>query len=261
MMMTADQASAAPEDGAAGSARVPMSDRLLPARRMTTARTARLAVAAVGALALVAALVTLVLGVLGIVPLLLPLLCLAVTAASVATLRLLVVRARRARVREAFAHAMSPVHHVQLSEPPTASAPPRPTSLFDAEATEARPLTPMQLRTAALAGARGPVSQDEIDPPTELVPVISAMPAGATAWAPVELPRPTYVDAAKAERQAPAPLDLPEAPRPSTKTPIKAAEAAARAVPPGDEADRITRSASPATGRINLDDVLQRRRA
>ena len=36
--------------------------------------------------------------------------------------------------------------------------------------------------------------------------------AGNTGWEPVEVPKPTYVEAAKADRPAPEPLDLPESP-------------------------------------------------
>ena len=272
MMMRADQASAGPEQRAAGTRPEPASARPPSRQRLLAPRPGRLTVATVGAVALVAALVTLVLGLVGIVPLLAPLVCVAVTAASVAILRALAVRARRARVEQAFTHAMSPVQNVEPVERPTAppeqsTGPQRATSLFDAEATSARPLTPMQLRTAALSSARPPESQESqqrqepLDAPTELVPVIGAIPAGATAWAPVELPRPTYVDAAKVERRTPAPLDLPEAPRPSTNTPIKTSEAAARAESTGEDVDTMTGSTGPATGRINLDDVLQRRRA
>jgi hypothetical protein len=88
---------------------------------------------------------------------------------------------------------------------------------------------------------------------------VAAAPAVTPDWAPVEVPRPTYVDAAKAERQAPAPLDLPEAPKPTSRTPIKASEAAARIAANDTVGDAA--EAAPATGRINLDDVLQRRRA
>ncbi len=251
-------------------------------RQSFTPRRGRLAVALAGVLCVVGTLVTLVLGAIGVVSLLVPLACLAGTVASVAVLRLLAVRARRDRVNRAFADAMAPVREPAPEEasrpapmvPARPTAPTRPTVLFDAEDTSERPLTAMEQRMAALAGAHGssvvqvrdagPAEAGRTVPPTE-AGVAVPMP-GSAAWAPVEVPRPTYVDAAKAERQAPAPLDLPEAPKAASKTPIKASEAAARvaagAAGTADAADAApAHDDAPATGRINLDDVLQRRRA
>ncbi|MGV0110331.1 MULTISPECIES: hypothetical protein [unclassified Arthrobacter] len=242
----------ADSDGAARSARVGLG----------SVHWGRLCVALVGALALLSVPVTLVLTVLGLVPVATPLIGVAVAAAAVVTLRTLALRSRRARVDRAFAEAMAPVRPDAAVTAPAASvvpAPRRPTALFDADETQVRVLTAMELRTAALAVAHGSTVVD-IRPEAEEAEG-SVLPENerttGAAWAPVELPRPTYVDAAKVERQAPAPLDLPEAPKPSSRTPIKAAEAAARsAEAPDPSADR-----APATGRINLDDVLQRRRA
>lgn len=223
----------------------------------------RIAVAAVGLVALVATLVTSVLALFGAVSLLLPLACIAVVAMAVAALRLLAVRGRQARVNRAFAHAMAPVREVAPERSaamlPAPAAPRRPTTLFDAQETATRPLTAMELRTAALAVAHGSSVVDVRDAAPTTATDAVLPPAGTTAWAPVEVPRPTYVDAAKAERQAPAPLDLPEAPKPSTKTPIKASEAAARVAEAADAG--AASGSAPVTGRINLDDVLQRRRA
>lgn len=223
----------------------------------------RIGVALVGLGALVAALVTLILGIAGVVSLVFPLVCVIVAAGAVVVLRLLAVRGRRALVDRAFAAAMGPVHDVAsesaVAAPPVVAAPKRPTALFDAEEASVQPLTAMEPRTAALAVVHGSSAVD-----VRRVRTDTAEPAGATVWAPVEVPRPTYVDAAKAERQAPAPLDLPEAPKPMSKTPIKASEAAARAAASTEQTedgeDAETGSV-PATGRINLDDVLQRRRA
>jgi hypothetical protein len=244
-----------------------------PAPRPFTPRWGRIGVALVGLLALCAALVTLVLGAVGVVSLLVPLACVGVAAVAVAVLRLLAVRSREARVNRAFADAMAPVRAPAPERtdvaPAVHSAPKRPTTLFNAEETAERPLTAMERRTAALAAAGSSVVDvRDQGVPTETTEVPeAAQPAGATAWAPVEVPRPTYVDAAKAERQAPAPLGLPEAPKPSTRTPIKTSEAAARVAAAADTAAESADSADasvgsdPATGRINLDDVLQRRRA
>lgn len=246
-----------------------------------TPRWGRISAALVGLVALAAALVTLVLGAFGIVSLLVPLACVAVAAGAVAMLRFLAIRGRAARVNRAFAAAMAPVRETAAApevpiEHAAPAAPRRPTSLFDAEETGARRPSPMELRTAALAVAHGSsvvdvraeslsVTGTEATDTTEATETSEATEtpgsAGSTAWAPVEVPRPTYVDAAKAERQAPAPLDLPEAPRPTTRTPIKASEAAARVAAEADDASDESASSAPSTGRINLDDVLQRRRA
>ncbi|MHA7285264.1 hypothetical protein ACX80I_03225 [Arthrobacter sp. MDT3-44] len=248
-----------------------------PSPKPFTPRWGRIAVALVGLLALCAALVTLVLGAVGIVSFLIPLACVGLAAAAVAVLRLLAVRSREARVNRAFADAMAPVRapapeRTDVAQP-VPSAPKRPTTLFNAEEAAERPLTAMERRTAALAGSSVVNVHDQTVPAegTDAAEASdatdAAQPAGATAWAPVEVPRPTYVDAAKAERQTPAPLDLPEAPKPSTRTPIKASEAAARVAAAADSAADSADStdapvgSDPATGRINLDDVLQRRRA
>jgi hypothetical protein len=243
-----------------------------------TPRWGRISAALVGLLALAAALVTLVLGAFGIVSLLVPLACVAVATGAVALLRFLAIRGRAARVNRAFAAAMAPVRETAAApevpiELVTPVAPRRPTSLFDAEESGARRLSPMELRTAALAVAHG---SSVVDVRAELLNATGTKTteatetseasetsgsAGSTAWAPVEVPRPTYVDAAKAERQAPAPLDLPEAPKPTTRTPIKASEAAARVAAEADDASDESANPAPSTGRINLDDVLQRRRA
>lgn len=265
MMMADQDPTRTPAPPTAGSACSSASAAGLQAvRKLATSRptprSVRLGVASTGALALVAALVTTVLGILNLVPFLLPLLCVLTAAAAVAVLRVLAIRSRHARVQRAFDHAMAPVlttaNPVHAHAPArVVAAPQRPTQLFDAESAGARPLSAMELRTAALAVARG--TADGTSAPAAATTQV--LPAGATAWVPVELPRPTYVDAAKAEREAPAPLDLPEAPRPTTRTPIKASEAAARSTTLEEEA--AASSAAPVTGRINLDDVLQRRRA
>ncbi|MEG9248940.1 hypothetical protein V6S67_12700 [Arthrobacter sp. Soc17.1.1.1] len=235
-------------------------------------RWGRIGVALVGLVALLTALVTLVPAAFGVVSLLLPVVSLAVAAAAVAVLRMLAVRARHARVEQAFLHAMAPVHEAEPAGLPVAlpaaapAAPRRPTSLFDAEETATRRLTPMELRTAALAVAHGSTAVDIRDASAQGAGAAAASGTGnaverpAPEWAPVDLPRPTYVDAAKAERQAPAPLDLPEAPKPTSRTPIKASEAAAR-IAATDDTAHVAADVTPATGRINLDDVLQRRRA
>lgn len=168
--------------------------------------------------------------------------------------------------------------------PAAAVSPRRAPVLFDAEEERRRPLAPMDRRRESLAGvptetpvkapdttaSSAPVpppgtGQDAASPiPSEdhAVPTIETIetdgrdvePAGATAWAPVSVPRPTYVDAVRAEREAPAPLDLPEAP--SSATPLKAGESARAAEASPEQSPEL-----PLPERIDLDDVLQRRRA
>lgn len=235
-----------------------------------TPRWGRIALALLGLMALLAAFITLVLGAFRVVSLGVPVLCLVVGVASVVGLRLLVVRSRRARVDQAFAAAMAPTHAADpepgtaaITAPVPAAASHHSTVLFDADDAartgdstgdaEPRPLTAMELRTAALAVAHGSSAVDvpanlrdgdDADPaaPVELIAAGRSgsaqpgSPAGATAWVPVEVPRPTYVDAARVDRSAPAPLELPDAPRPSSSTPIKTAEAAARRTAGSDAA-------------------------
>ncbi|WP_323959050.1 hypothetical protein GC088_10900 [Arthrobacter sp. JZ12] len=208
-------------------------------------RWGRLGIAAAGAVAMLAALVTSVLAVVGLVPSVVPVLALLAAIACVAVLRFLAVRGRR-RVsvpeRTAASSSSAPAQ-------PEVSKPQRPTALFNAEEAagegkaaddDAVPVDPAppaftaaELRAAALA-----VAAEAGD---------KSIGTG-TPWQPVEVPKPTYVEAPKAERQEPAPLDLPEAPKPQAKTPLKNS-----AVAPKVEA-----SSAP---RLNLDEVLQRRRA
>lgn len=251
----ATQASTGSDDGFHAEPGTPALAYRPAVRSLAKVHAGRLVVASVAALLLVAASVTFVLGIFNIVPLLVPLGCFLLGAASIALLRTLAVRSRRARVQRAFADAMAPV---RWTEPSPISIPPiipqRPTHLFDADASITRPPTAMERRTASLAATRSFSTKDAAVART-------GSPAGSTAWVPVDVPRPTYIDAAKAERGAPAPLDLPEAPRPASRMPIKTAEAAARALPADEEKSVTPDSTAPATGRINLDDVLQRRRA
>ena len=79
---------------------------------------------------------------------------------------ILAVRDRRDRVNRAVADAMAPARDSAPAQPSApaaesspAAAPKRPTVLFDAEETPVRPLTAMERRTAALAGAHGSSSE------------------------------------------------------------------------------------------------------
>lgn len=233
----------------------------------------RTAVALVGATALLAAVVCIPLAVLSVVPGILPGVAFLVFLLAVAGLRVLAIRDRRRMVEAAFADAMS-----ARSDVPRTSAiqpPRRETNLFDAEtsgpvdngtpaATRTVPaasnLTATELRRAALAVAAGANPSVVGSPASDAEPAHQAPQTVGTPWQPVEVPKPMYVAAAKAERQAPAPLELPETPKAQAKTSLKQG-----ATPPAiDGADQSSVSgptAHPTTGRMNLDDVLQRRRA
>lgn len=122
------------------------------------------------------------------------------------------------------------------------------TTVFDAEATsrEAARLSAVELRQAALAvaiAAGDKSAQNTKDS------------KGGASWQPVEVPKPTYVAAAKAPRPAPEPLDLPEAPKPVGKPVLK------QNVEQAEVAAAVVASAKGHSALSNLDDVLQRRRA
>lgn len=185
----------------------------------------------------------------------LPLTCVAITIAGLVLLRYLAVRDRKAKVNAAFRAAMSapqrrPVPAGASATDPTPAAKPE-SRLFDAEAHHQpapKPLTAVELREAALAVA---VAAGDVSAKAPSVPV----PAETT-WEPVDVPKPVYVEAAKAERPAPAPLDLPEAPKAAGKPSLKQGTPAA--APEAAPARPLTKAQSALS---NLDDVLQRRRA
>ncbi|WP_432244850.1 hypothetical protein ACRB8A_13315 [Arthrobacter sp. G.S.26] len=215
-------------------------------------RYGRTALALGGLLALLTAFVSGVLLPFGVGSPALPLSCLALTVLAAVVLRRLALRDRAARVEAAFRDAMGPAPHraEPASRPATPDAGPAPREdpPFDAEADSGatKPLTAAELREAALAVAVAAGDASAIIAP--------AGPAN-TPWEPVEVPKPVYVEAAKAERPAPAPLELPEAPKAAGKPSLRqGAEAQASAADAAQPA-----KAQGALG--NLDDVLQRRRA
>ncbi|MCZ2404353.1 hypothetical protein IV498_14490 [Paenarthrobacter sp. Z7-10] len=251
----------------------------------------RSAAALIGALALLTAVVGGVLALLGLVPATVPLAAVVVFAGCIVLLRTLAVRARRARINDAFRAAMGANHTAPV--PPTAPGPrstskdgaakPSPKAdkravpVFDGEAGSAsagsrnapssdlKPFTAVELRRAALQEAEGK-SQSAVVAETDFVPE-------PPTWEPVELPKPSYVASARAERPAPLPLNLPQAPKASGKTSIKATEAAVVISQCADNAAgeisatpdvgtvAVAASAKSGHGLTNLDDVLQRRRA
>ena len=214
-------------------------------------RYGRTAIALAGLLSLLTAFVSAVLLAFGLGGPALPLACAGLTVASVVLLRRLAVRDRKAKVNAAFRSAMD----APAARPAPAQVPPKPQAapvrpespLFDAEAgrPKVKPLTAVELREAALAVA---VAAGDTS-------AMQAVPS--TTWDPVEVPKPVYVEAAKAERPAPEPLELPEAPKATGKPSLKQGAAGVPAAPAA-EAQQLTKAQSALS---NLDDVLQRRRA
>jgi hypothetical protein len=213
-------------------------------------RYGRTALALVGLVSLLTAFVSAVLLAFGLGAPALPLACTALTVASVVLLRWLAVRDRKAKVDAAFRSAMTAPAPQPVARQVPAKPEPTParteSPLFDAEADKPKikPLTAVELREAALAVA---VAAGDT----------SAVQAAPSTWDPVEVPKPVYVEAAKAERPAPEPLALPEAPKATGKPSLKQG---ATAVPanPAPEAQQLSKAQSALS---NLDDVLQRRRA
>lgn len=244
------------QDGSEEEETVPMENpgqqdlSVNPVRRPRI-KAGRASLALLGAVSLVAVPVTAVLTLFSVVAPSAPLLCLFVTAACVAVLRQLAKRDRLRRVERAFQDAMaspaSPVRDVAVERP--LSSPSEPFDGSPAEPvkeTEEPPLTAAELRLAALAVAR------EIGD--------SEAGSGET-WEPVDVPKPLYVDAPRAERPAPEPLDLPEAPKPEGKPIIKDAlkPDLAQAVQAG--AANVAVVGQGQSALRNLDAILQRRRA
>jgi hypothetical protein len=184
--------------------------------------------------------------------------------AAVVLLRRLAVRDRRRKMKAAFADAMgapAPRRYAAPDAAPTAEETvPRESTLFDAEAAapKPKPLTAVELREAALAVALA--AGDHSGQAAKAQEPAAPGSDETTSWEPVEVPKPTYVEAAKAERPAPEPLDLPEAPKSAGKPSLKQGSAAAPAVAsPNAGQPRPQTKAQSALS--NLDDVLQRRRA
>lgn len=209
-----------------------------------TIRYARLTLALAGLALLVTAVVSGVLLTFGTGSVWLPLVSLVGAVLAVVTLRKLALRdLRERRARRAAQAAPIPTPARYLPKEPAVEA--KETTVFDAEATsrEAARLSAVELRQAALAVAVAAGDK-------------SAQAAGdskGSSWEPVAVPKPTYVEAAKAPRPAPEPLDLPEAPKPVGKPVLKQGAEQAEAA--------ATVSAKGQSALSNLDDVLQRRRA
>ncbi len=242
-------------------------------------RWGRLGVALAGAAAIPVAGVTLVLALVSVVSFWWPVAAVLVAGGAVAVLRSLAVRDRRARVNAAFTAAMSsrPLSQEELRQPAgtqgtgaqadgnaaASAAPVRDETVFDAQSAGTLPepasrLTAADLLAAARSVAAADTSAPEGGGDARVSPPPAPVPGavGTSPWEPVQVPLPTYVEAERARRSAPAPLELPAEPKPTGRTPIKSS-VAAKAAP----ADTPAAPAAPAAPRINLDDVLQRRRA
>ena len=230
-------------------------------------RYGRLVLALAGLLALLAGLVSAVLRIFGIGPLWLPVAALLSAVASVLMLRWLAVRDRRRKMNAAFRSAMSAParpagsapERMPLREPAGEPNERADSPLFDAQADAAerkpapKPLTAQELRRAALAEA---VASGD----TSVRRTADSLAGEGSSWEPVEVPKPTYVEAPKAERAAPEPLDLPEAPKAVGKPSLKQGLPLAPAGNPGTDSE--SKPLSKAQSALsNLDDVLQRRRA
>ncbi|MBG0741327.1 hypothetical protein IV500_18335 [Paeniglutamicibacter antarcticus] len=255
-------------------------------------RYGRTALALLGVLALLATVIGGGLSLLGLASGLLPAAAAVIFVGSLALLRSLAVRDRKRKVEAAFRAAMGS-SSAPIRSTGTVPAAGRPaagraavavfnSADFDAadaakqnqEAAARKPLTAAELRRAALeVAARGAADAEIAHTRTVAEP---------EPWQPVELPKPAYVQAARADRAAPAPLELPAAPKAAEKTSIKATEAAAAASSPSsgtapvgnagagtaatgttaeDAGAAVVPDTKPSHGLTNLDDVLQRRRA
>ncbi|MET4899093.1 hypothetical protein PV760_00270 [Paenarthrobacter sp. CC6] len=210
-----------------------------------TIRYARLTLAVSGLALLVTAIVSGILRLFGTGSVWLPLVSFIGAVVAVVVLRKLALRdLRERRARRAAQASPIPTPARYLPKEPVVEA--KETTVFDAEATsrEAARLSAVELRQAALAVAVA--AGDES--------AQAAVDSKGASWKPVEVPKPTYVDAAKAPRPAPEPLDLPEAPKPVGKPVLK------QAAGQTDAATAVASAKAP-SALSNLDDVLQRRRA
>lgn len=270
----------APRTPAAGAPRGPQGST--PVFRVRYGRTA---LALIGALSLAAVVLGLPLAAFGAASWWMPVSGVVLAGAAVASLRALAVRDRRRRIDAAFRAAMSagsrqtPVYAAQpeyeADELPEVSAEParpqRETVLFDAQSIPGagsasaqtgasgeasgstasgasnRPLTAAELRSAALDFAAATAPQGPPRPPK----------TSTTPWEPVAVPKPIYVEAPVAQRPAPEPLVPPQTPKPAGRSSLRAGAAPAAGQSPASAGS----VAAPGTGKINLDDVLQRRRA
>ena len=228
----------------------------------------RLAVALLGCLAVLTLVIGGVLALAGVFSGWVPLVALFLAMASFSTLRGLAVRDRRkkllARMHTTHTRAM------EVPRIPVAETPRRTAEVFDAQPDSnkrAPSLTVQELRAEALRIAEKGAALTR--------------PEG---WELTEVPLPQYVVANAAKRQAPEPLEAAAEVKASTNASLRSQEAAARLagatgtaiesiastpVASAEEkpADKVAAAESgkprpeASADRINLDDVMQRRRA
>lgn len=226
-----------------------------PARSRTNApqqasfriRYDRLGVALLGALSAVVLVAGGVLAPFGVVSGLVPLVAAIVLLGAFTGLRALAVRDRRRKVLARMEAVFHEAMHATPVEPVIRR---RATTVFDAR------------EPATIARA----TPDGGAPAVRTAPATPA-PSRQT-WEPVAVPKPGYVGAPKAERSAPEPLPAPAEKKPQQVTSIlqetRIAEQLGRA-DHGEATPRIPEAPlsrqAPQTGGINLDAVLQRRRA
>ncbi|MBG6182216.1 hypothetical protein IWX65_000145 [Arthrobacter sp. CAN_A214] len=244
-------------------------------------RYGRVALALAGILGLLGAVITFPFAAFGVVSAAWPVLLGVLAVSAIALLRILAVRNRHARVNRAFAEAMWPEPARNTTYETIAAGPPRElprvgrkpdVALFDGEQpTPPAPSAPPETEPSLAGpihpdtGTGSPRDRHEEEPlrngPEAGPERNSGTFAGmrSSTWQPIDVPRPTYVDAAKAERSAPVPLELPDAPKPTGRTSFKESAAA---LAPGKPSSTADEPANPSpVGKINLDDILQRRRA
>jgi outer membrane biosynthesis protein TonB len=233
-------------------------------------RYGRTALALTGAVAIVVFVAGGVLALAGAVSGQLPGFALLAAIAVVVILRSLAIRDRRNR---AAARADRAARTASASQAAGMRTPTRPTQLFDGAAAEAQP-APEAAPAAPAPLTAAELREQALKVAAEAGDTAAPVRPSGTPWQPVDVPKPTYVAAAKANRPAPAPLPAPEVKKPQVKTSIKqttaqrteeaAAQRSAEAAEQhdGETATTVEASGQPsATNRLNLDDVLQRRRA
>lgn len=205
-------------------------------------------VLAVGGLAgLLVAVAGGILAALHVVQAIVPLAGLAATLVSVVVLRRLAVGDRRRRLdarRRASRAVPDPKPGAQMQRRVV-------SEVFDHQPgpEPAMPaLSRDQLRAAALEVARA----------AQAAAAEAAIQTGVEereTWDPVDVPKPSYMGAAKADRGAPEPMEAPEEPKPAGKVTIKPK-------PEAEDAPNMPVARPAARGALgNLDAVLQRRRA
>lgn len=220
-----------------------------PAYRVRWGRTALFLVAV---LALVTFLVTGVASAFGAATVTVAGIALLVGVGSLATLRTLAVRdvrrRRAARVEEAFAEATNPSRPVRTSAPPSVSAgteAERETSLFDHQPETAAEHRADEPSATAEPAAENAASEETAESGQSDVTSDDERPAVA------RVPRPMYLEADEVTRPQPEPLAPEAEPTASSSVQLK----------DGVSAEYQAQLAARANRRLDLDKVLERRRA